>query len=134
MAADVEPQDERPPSYGLALVAVLLGGVASSYVSVLLVGVTPYLGRDGWFVVASLVGAWPVRLFLAALGYRISYVAAVLALLTGAVIATLATRLIVHGAPGLLTSGGGTVTALPSLLLSAWIVQLAAARPARPLA
>jgi hypothetical protein len=135
MSVEAATQEVRPPSYGLALVAVLLGGVASSYVAVLLVGVTPFLGVWSWYVVASLVGAWPVLLFLRALGYRISYLAAVAALLAGAVLSTLFTRLILHGAPLLFTPGLGAITGLPSLLVSAWLVRIFAGKPhSRPLA
>jgi hypothetical protein len=129
----VEPShDVRPPSYVLALVAVLLGGVASSYVALLLIGITPLFGMWGWYVVASLVGAGPVVLVLRALGYRVSYLACVAALLGGALVSTVVTRLILHGAPLLFTPGLGGITGLPSLLVSAWLVRMFAGRPHRP--
>lgn len=131
MPGDAASQEVRPPGYGLALVAVLLGGVASSYLAVLLVGVTPFLGVWAWYVVASLVGAWPVLLFLRALGYRISYAAAVAALLAGAVISTLVARWIQQGAPMLFMPGLGGTTGLPSLLVSAWVVQMFAGKAHR---
>jgi hypothetical protein len=121
-------QDVDPPSYVLALVAVLLGGVASSYVALLLVGITPILGVWGWYVVASLVGAGPVLLVLRALGYRVSYLAAVAALLGGALVSTIVTRLILQGAPLLFTPGLGGITGLPSLLVSAWLVRMFAGK------
>jgi hypothetical protein len=125
------PAEARPPSYVLALLAVLLGGLASSYVALLLVNVTPLLGVWGWYVVASLVGAWPILALLRALGYRVSYLAAVAALLGGALVSTIVTRWILHGAPLLFTPGLGGITGLPSLLVSAWLVRMFAGKPIR---
>jgi hypothetical protein len=127
-----QPDEVRPPSYVVALVAVLLGGVASSYAALLLMGLTPLLGLWGWYVIASLIGAWPVVLVLRVLRYRISYLAAVAALLGGALVSTMLTRLILQGAPLLFTPGLGGITGLPSLLFGAWLVRMFAGKPHRP--
>ena len=127
-----EPSQQfRPPSYVLALVAVLLGAVASSYGALLFVNLTSILGLWWWYVVASLLGAWPVLLIIRPLGYRVSYLAAVAALLGGALASTLITRLVLQGAPLLFTPGLGGITGLPSLLVSAWLVRMFAGKPLR---
>ena len=108
---------------------MLLGGVASSYLAYLLVGVRPFLGLWGWYLVASLIGAWPVVLLLRALGYRTPYLAAVAALLTGALISTFVARWLRHGVPMLFMPGLRGITGLPSLLVSAWVVEMFAAKP-----
>jgi hypothetical protein len=122
------------PSYGVALVAVLAGGVISSWVSSLFFGFAPYLPRTGWIILTSVIGAYCVKFVLRVLGYEIGLVAAFAALALGAVVsASLATAMPGVTGPGVpLLPAFGLFSGLASLLLSAWIVQNTASSPQRP--
>ena len=123
-------ENARHPSFGLAVVAVLAAGFATSYAATLFIGFTPYLGRSAWTIATSLLGAVLVRFVLRALGYEISFLAAVLALVAGAVVSIAFIRLLPptpHAlVPHLPTAG--LVTGIPSLLLSAWLIQISSSR------
>jgi hypothetical protein len=113
------------PSFGLALVAVLAGGAVSSWISALFFGFAPYLSHTAWMVVTSVFGAYGVKLVLHLLGYEIGLIAAATALAVGSIISLV----LVTATPGVAGPGVpflpafGMFTGLPSLLLSAFIVQ-----------
>jgi hypothetical protein len=122
-------EHEESPGFGTAVIAVLIAGVASSYASALLVGVSPIIGWNASLLVTSLVGAAAARYFLGILGYEIAYLLAIMAIAVGTLITLAITRVFLptHAvlAPLLSTSG------IPSLLLSAWMLQLNAKKRVR---
>jgi hypothetical protein len=117
------------PSFGTALVAVLAGAALTSwFFDRLTVG--PYLGREGWTIVASLGGALAVKFVLRSIGYDAPFLAAAGALLVD--------RVLGLALLGLLPSASnsavpflpyGLFPGLPCLVLGAVIVQLTAGRP-----
>jgi hypothetical protein len=121
------------PSFALAIVAVLVAGFATSYLAMLFIGFTPYLGRNTWYLLTSLVGAVALRILLRAIGYEIPYLAAFFALLIGSLISLGLARWIpaATGPTAPYLPAFGLVAAIPSLLLSAWIVQLTASKGGR---
>jgi hypothetical protein len=117
----------RQPRFLIAVASVLLAGVVESYATTLLIGVSPYLSRNVWYLVTSLIGAWAVRLILRAFGFEISYVAAVAALLAGTLVSVAIARVLPAAGPSALfplLPAFGLLAGIPSLLLSAWVVQI----------
>lgn len=119
------PAETDSPSFALALVAVLAGGAVSSWLSAVFVAYTSFLTATAWTVVTSMVGAVGVKLVLRVLGYEIGIVAAVAALVAGSIVRlVLVTALPASSGPAVpLLPNFGMLFGLPSLLLSAWIVQ-----------
>jgi hypothetical protein len=120
--------DAHQPRFGLALVSVLAGGAVSAWISALFVGFAPASDVEAWAILTSLFGAVGVKLVLRILRYDCPFAFAAGALLAG----RLASLALVQAMPDL---GGHTLPALPtyglfssfpSLLLSAWIVQISA--------
>jgi hypothetical protein len=131
----VQPS-QRPtaagPPFVAALVAVIAAGAGASFGTYLVFG--PILGRAESLVVSAVAGGWLVRFVLGVMGYEITTTAGMTALLAGAAVSYGVARLLLvqraHDAPFVLPTAGLTA-ALPSLLLSAWIVQHAATTRAR---
>jgi hypothetical protein len=123
-----EPRDS--PRFGVALVAVLAAAVFTSWCSTQLPGLFIQLGRDMRYILISFLGALVVKLVLRIIGYEISYLITVVALLVGAAVAIMARGFIlsVFG-PSLVPSWFGfrALAMLPGLLVSALVVQHAAA-------
>jgi hypothetical protein len=119
------------PSYGLALVSVLVAGAIENAAVSLFVGALPLLGAGGWYVVGSAVGALAVWLVLGVAGYEISYPLAALALFgahLGGVALLGALPRVAGPALPLVLPSLGAFAALPILLLTAFVVQLLARR------
>jgi hypothetical protein len=122
--------DANQPSFGTALVAVLAGGVASSWISALFIGFAPATSPEAWAILTSLAGGVGVKAVLRLLHYDVPFAFAAGALLAGRV----ASLALVQAMPDL---GGHTIPALPtyglfssfpSLVLSAFLVQISAGR------
>lgn len=133
---DVKPMlnamndDAAQPSFGLAI--VMVAGFVTSYATMLFIGFAPYVSRGTWSLLMSLIGAVALRFVLRVIGYEISYVAAVAALLIGSLISILLARTIPAASPTIpLLPALGLFVGIPSVLLSAWIVQMTATRPNR---
>jgi hypothetical protein len=118
----------------VAAVAVVLAAVAVESVGSFSIAGFVSGGYVTALLVNTLVAALLVRAILRVLGYEISTTGAMFALLAG----TASTYVLTHAllvnsgrlAPTVLPSTG-VVTALPSVLLSAWLVQQAAVRARR---
>ncbi len=122
--------DTRQPNFGTALVAVLAGGAVSSWISALFVGFAPSTSVEMWAILTSIFGAVGVKLVMRILGYDCPLAFAAGALLAGRVVSLA----LVQAMPDL---GGHVIPALPSyglfssfpsLVLSAWIVQMTTGR------
>lgn len=120
----------RQPSFGTALVAVVAGGAISSWISAAFVGLAPATSVEAWTILTSLVGAIALKAVLRFLKYEVAFPFAAGALMAGR-IASLA---LVQAMPDL---GGHTLpgfpayglfSSFPSLVLSAWLVQISAGR------
>jgi hypothetical protein len=122
--------DARQPNFGTALVAVLAGGVVSSWISALFVGVAPYMSVEMWSIVTSLFGAIGIKLVLRLLNYDCPFAFAAGALLAGRV----ASLALVQAMPDLaghelpVFPSFGVFSALPGLVLAAFVVQISAGR------
>jgi hypothetical protein len=121
------------PSFSVALVAVLAGGIVSSWISTLFFGFAPYLTHTVWVVLTSIFGAYGLKFVLRLLGYEIGLVAAVGALALGSIVGVgLASAVPGMAGPGLpVLPAFGMFSGIGSLLLSAWIVQNTAHSPGR---
>jgi hypothetical protein len=106
--------DTDGPSFGVSLVAVLAGGIVSSWISMLFFGFAPYLTHTVWTVLTSVIGAFGLKLVLQLLGFEIGLVAAVTALAVGSVVG-------VGMAAAMPGAAGPGLPVLPAF--SAWIVQ-----------
>ena len=122
--------DARQPGFQTALVAVAAGGLVSAWITGVLASDYPATSSAAWAILTSILGGAGVKLVLRVLGYEIAYTFAAGALLAG----RLAGLLLVQAMPDL---GGhawpelptlGLYSSFPSLLLSAWIVQLTGGR------
>jgi hypothetical protein len=122
--------DARQPNFGTALVAVLAGGVVSSWISALFAGFAPAASVETWSILTSVFGAVGVKLVLRILGYDVSFAFAAGALLAGRVVTLALVQAMPdlggHSLPGL--PAYGLFSSFPSLLLSAWIVQISSGR------
>ena len=121
---------EHQPNFAIALVAVLAGGVVSSWIAGLFIGFAPATSPEAWAIVTSLAGAVGVKLVLRLLHYDVPFAFAAAALLAGRV----ASLAVVQAMPDL---GGhpipvlptyGLFSSFPSLVLSAFLVQISAGR------
>jgi len=131
---DAVPPAEDHPSYGLALVAVLAAGAVASAASVLFIGFIAVGGASVRYLIGALLGGLAVQIILRVLGFRISYGGAFVAMVLG-VLAAIALRNVLPFSAGLpaLVPFVSSLAGLPSLLLTAWLVQMSAARPRREL-
>ena len=122
--------DVRQPSFGTALVAVLAGGAVSAWITAAFVGLAPETNVESWAILTSICGAVVVKVVLRVLRYEVPLAFAAAALMAG----RLASLALVQAKPDL---GGHTIPAFPtygllssfpSLVLSAWLVQITAGR------
>jgi hypothetical protein len=117
------------PSFGAALIAVFAGAVLSSWFFERVVS-QPYLGREGWTIVASLAGGLAVKVVLRSIGYDVAFAAAGGALLAHRVLALALAGFGPSAADGALPFVPfGLFPGLPCLVVGALIVQLTAGRP-----
>ena len=117
------------PSFGTSLLAVLAGAAVTSWFFTRLAA-GPYLGREGWTIVACLVGALAVKVVLRSVGYDAPFLAAAGALLAQRVLSlALVDAMATSVGPPLPLLPFGLFPGLPCLVLSAVIVQLTAGRP-----
>jgi hypothetical protein len=121
---------DHQPSFGVALVAVLAGGVVSSWIAALFLGFDTASSPEAWAIVSSLAGGVAVKAAMRLLHYDVPFAFAAGALLAGRV----ASLALVQAMPDL---GGHTLPVLPtyglfssfpSLVLSAFLVQISAGR------
>ena len=121
---------DHQPSFGTALVAVLAGGVVSSWIAALFIGFAPASSPEAWAIVTSLAGGVGVKAALRLLRYDVPLALAAGALLAGRVVSIA----LVQGMPDL---GGHAIPALPTyglfssfpaLVLSAFLVQISSGR------
>jgi hypothetical protein len=122
--------DARQPSFVTALVAVLAGGAISSWMSAAFVGVAPTTSVEAWAILTSICGAVGVKAVLRVLKYDVAFAFAAGALMAGrlASIALVQTMpdLGGHALPGF--PAYGLFSSFPSLVLSAFLVQISAGR------
>jgi hypothetical protein len=120
--------DARQPSFGTAFLAVLAGAAISSWLAALFVGFAPASSPEAWSILTSLFGAVGVKLVLRVLGYEVPLAFAAGALLAGRV----ASLALVQSMPDLggdqLVPSYGVLSTVPSLVLSAFLVQICSAR------
>jgi hypothetical protein len=121
---------DHQPSFGIALVGVLAGGVVSSWIAGLFIGLAPASSPEAWAIVTSLAGGVGVKAVLRLLRYDIPFAFAAGALLAGRVVSIA----LVQAMPDL---GGhairvlptyGLFSSFPALVLSAFLVQISAGR------
>jgi hypothetical protein len=122
--------DATQPNFGTALTAVLAGGAISSWISAAFIGLAPATSVEAWAILTSIGGAVGVKLVLKALRFNVPFAFAAGALMAGRVVSLA----LVQTMPDL---GGHTIPALPtfglfssfpSLVLSAWLVQISGGR------
>lgn len=121
---------DHQPSFGVSLVAVLAGGVVSSWIAALFIGFAPASSPESWAILTSLFGAVGIKAALRVLGYDCPIAFAAGALLAGRI----ASMALVQAMPDL---GGHSISVLPtyglfssfpSLVLSAFLVQVSSGR------
>jgi hypothetical protein len=122
--------DARQPSFGTALVAVLAGGAVSSWITALFIGFAPKTSVEAWAILTSICGAVGVKLVLRILKYDVPFAFAAGALLAGRVASLALVQLMpdLGGHPIPVFPAYGLFSTFPSLVLSAWIVQISAGR------
>jgi len=120
----------RQPTFGTALMAVLAGGAASAWISAAFIGLAPETSVEAWAILTSICGGVVVKIVLRVLRYEVPLAFAAAALMAG----RLVSLALVQAMPDL---GGHTIPAFPtyglfssfpSLVLSAWLVQITAGR------
>src|SRR2546423_1035518 len=65
------PMADHQPSFGTALVAVLVGGVVSSWISALFIGFAPATSPEAWAILTSLAGGVGVKAVLRVMHYEV---------------------------------------------------------------
>jgi hypothetical protein len=122
--------DVRQPSFGTALVAVLAGGAVSSWLTALFTGFAPATSLEAWAILTSICGAVGVKLVLRVLKYDVPFAFAAGALLAGRVASLALVQVMpdLGGHPIPAFPAYGLFSTFPSLVLSAFIVQISAAR------
>jgi hypothetical protein len=123
---------EAQPSYGTVLVAVLVAGLVSGVASTLFIGVAALGGLAVYSLLGALIRAFAVQVILKAMGWEVSYVAAVIAMLAGAIV-SIVVRIAAPQALMAPVVPFFSLSGLPSLLLSAWLIQMSAGRERREL-
>jgi hypothetical protein len=125
---------DHQPSFGIALVAVLAGGVVSSWIAGLFIGFAPETSPEAWAIVTSLAGAVAVKLVLRVLHFDVPFAFAAGALLAGRIASLALVQTMPdlggHSIPVLPTYG--LFSSFPSLVLSAFLVQMTAGRGKAP--
>ena len=121
---------DHQPSFGTALVAVLAGGVVSSWIAGLFIGFAPATSPEAWAIVLSLAGGLALKAVLRLLRYDIPFAFAAGALLAGRVVSIVLVQAMPdlggHTLPMLPTYG--LFSSFPSLVLSAFLVQISSGR------
>jgi hypothetical protein len=122
--------DARQPTFGPALIAVLAGGAASSWITALFSGFAPNTSVEAWAILASICGAVAVKAVLRILKFDIAFAFAAGALLAGRVAGLALVQAMPdlggHPIPGF--PAYGLFSSFPSLVLSVWLVQISAGR------
>ena len=122
--------DARQPGFGTALLAVVAGGALSSWIAAFVVDVNPTASIEALAILASLCGALALKAILKILKFEIAFAFAAGALLAGRVVSLAVVQLMPdlggHAIPGF--PAYGLFSSFPSLVLSAWLVQLCAGR------
>jgi hypothetical protein len=118
------------PTFASALAAVLAGAAVSAWISAAFVGVDPQSSIEAWAILTSVFGAVLLKLVLRVLKFDIALAFAAGGLMAGrlAGLALVQTMpdLAGHAIPGFPTFG--LFSTFPSLILSAWLVQISAGR------
>ena len=121
---------DHQPSFGTALVAVLAGGVVSSWIAALFIGFAPASSPEAWAIVTSLAGGVGVKGVLRLLRYDVPLALAAGALLAGRVVSIALVQAMPdlggHAIPALPTYG--LFSSFPALVLSAFLVQISSGR------
>ena len=121
---------DHQPSFGTALVAVLAGGVVSSWIAALFIGFAPASSPEAWAIVTSLAGGVGVKAVLRLLRYDVPLALAAGALLAGRVVSIALVQAMPdlggHAIPALPTYG--LFSSFPALVLSAFLVQISSGR------
>jgi hypothetical protein len=145
--------DARQPGFGTALLAVVAGGALSSWIASFIVEANPTANIEALAILTSLCGAVAIKAVLKLLKFEIAFPFAAGALLAGRVASLAVVQLMPdlggHAIPGfpayaslavvqlMPDLGGhaipgfpayGLFSTFPSLVLSAWLVQICAAR------
>ena len=122
--------DARQPSFGTAFVSALAGGAVSAWISTLFVGLAPGASTEAWAILTSVFGAVAVKVVLRILRYDCPFALAAGALLAGRVAALALVQAMpdLGGHPLPVLPSYGLFSSFPSLLLTAWVVQISAAR------
>ena len=122
--------DARQPSFVTALLAVLAGGAISSWISAAFVGLAPTTSVEAWAILTSICGAVAVKVVLRVLKYNVAFAFAAGALMAGRLVSLALVQAMPdlggHTIPGFPTYG--LFSSFPSLILSAWLVQVSAGR------
>lgn len=121
---------DEQPGFGVALAAVAVAAATSSWFFVALAGAFESdMGSQVDYLLSSVVGGFGVKLLLRVLGYDVSYPTAVIALVAGSVVGIV----VIHAVPGAgealpVLPVLGLASGIPSLLVSAFIIQMSAGR------
>lgn len=122
--------DARQPGFGTALLAVVAGGALSSWIASFIVEANPTANIEALAILTSLCGAVAIKAVLKLLKFEIAFPFAAGALLAGRVVSLAVVQLMPdlggHAIPGF--PAYGLFSTFPSLVLSAWLVQICAAR------
>jgi len=122
--------DARQPGFGTALLAVVAGGALSSWIASFIVEANPTASIEALAILTSLCGAVAIKAVLKLLKFEIAFPFAAGALLAGRVVSLAVVQLMPdlggHAIPGF--PAYGLFSTFPSLVLSAWLVQICAAR------
>jgi hypothetical protein len=122
--------DARQPSFGIALMAVLAGGAVSAWITAAFVGLAPETSVESWAILTSICGAVVVKVVLRVLKYDVAFPFAAGALMAGRLFSLALVQTMPdlggHAIPALATYG--LFSSFPSLVLSAWLVQICAGR------
>ena len=122
--------DVRQPSFGAALTAVLAGGAISAWISAAFLGLAPATSVEAWAILTSICGAIGVKIVLRVLKYNVAFAFAAGALMAGRIVSIALVQTMPdlggHVSPAFPTYG--LFSSFPSLVLSAWLVQVSAGR------
>jgi hypothetical protein len=122
--------DARQPTFGTALLAVLAGGAISSWISAAFVGIAPATSVEAWAILTSICGAVGVKIVLRVLKYDVPLAFAAGALMAGRLVSLAVVQSVPdlggHAIPGF--PAYGLFSSFPSLVLSAWLVQISTGR------
>jgi hypothetical protein len=125
--------DTSQPSFPVALTGVLAGGAISSWITAALLGLSPTTSVEALAILTSIVGAVFVKIVLRTLKFDIPIAFAAGALMAGRLAGLALVQafpdLEGHAIPGF--SAYGLFSSFPTLILSAWLVQISSGRMRR---